>query len=640
MSDPASNRHVDGNPQRTSFITTATPVIDATRLQPHVTGEMRVELHDRVQALDRTELKRHNLGLTVALCATQAAGAALLFCGSVVLAESKAWAKTETSPWYQSHRSLNSLTFAALALASIPLLTWLQDVAVALRDYVFGNNATPQEKGSGEVRRLEILHATAFWLVIGDSLIVFMAILLTGGPGSSPFDPLLAAVPAVTIILRQPRKTVLGAITCQVLWGSLALIHRDGTRPPVLCGFTLHDVHGDENFHWALFIVIVGSLLLLVVETCAIHKIPVVGFPKAPRWSASCDRKFLGASNKQPGTGRSQELWPANIDSQVRSTAAKRSAAIKRGAVEWARCLDWLGLNPVHISRVHGIDETYSQAVILCLPYWACDNVEKYPWASGEVDWRRSAAALTERIAYLTFAAHWIDDLFDGADYQWGSGQARDNALETKGDLTALMSAAPAVERAVQRMLAIVNSDQREAAIRGIRRIVLGGCIQNARTVVERIALEKMYAELVREAVTPGSTLFRGISGLRPGALWATSKVVMELLHSCEPGYVAETAEAYNLLYAPILYYQDIAMEKAVEGFGEGVSEKLSEWLPGDEELLGMLSMYEEWRKENTERLNVRRARMRQLDLLRWQYRSQLPDVIHARYVRIIGSCS
>ena len=53
--------------------------------------------------------------------------------------------------------------------------------------------------------------------------------------------------------------------------------------------------------------------------------------------------------------------------------------------------------------------------------------------------------------------------------------------------------------------------------------------------------------------------------------VWITTKVVMELLDSCSPAFTHKEAEFFNLLYGPILFYQDWDIEISKESFWTGV---------------------------------------------------------------------
>jgi hypothetical protein len=94
-------------------------------------------------------------------------------------------------------------------------------------------------------------------------------------------------------------------------------------------------------------------------------------------------------------------------------------------------------------------------------------------------------------------------------------------------------------------------------------------------------------------------------------------------------------AELYNLLYAPILYYQDLPNEIERENFGEAFGKKPEEVrkkLPKDEDILFLIETSRRLAKEILGSDKLPASRRDQLKCLRDVYRSQIPEAIYNAY--------
>ncbi len=102
-------------------------------------------------------------------------------------------------------------------------------------------------------------------------------------------------------------------------------------------------------------------------------------------------------------------------------------------------------------------------------------------------------------------------------------------------------------------------------------------------------------------------------------------------------GFRPDIAEAYNLLYGPVLYYHDIEKELKEEGFGGQFGDQAKTLLPHEEDFEQLIEVYERF-IANAETPDLHRARMKQLDALVWCYRTSLPERLRSRYEGLVAA--
>ena len=213
-------------------------------------------------------------------------------------------------------------------------------------------------------------------------------------------------------------------------------------------------------------------------------------------------------------------------------------AAVRAGRDEFACMLAASGLREqfgITTSSVHGYHEIEVHAFILGI-------------VSGE-RWAEVQAK-----SYLTYASHWIDDFFDSPGRVTDAGQL----LADRNDIRrALANMGPAGRVGFAMAERVAHP---EAVYKSLQRMLYGGLVQRSLDHRERHALVKEYRSVATEFVAPALAAL--IDELQPEAYWTTNKTVQELLFAAEEQVDFNTAELWNLVYGPALYYQDADEEK------------------------------------------------------------------------------
>jgi hypothetical protein len=179
-------------------------------------------------------------------------------------------------------------------------------------------------------------------------------------------------------------------------------------------------------------------------------------------------------------------------------------------------------------------------------------DIEVHAFILGIVSAGRPEEVQTK--SFLTYASHWIDDFFDG-DMENGNFS---QLLADRHDIaTALTNMGPSgavgfamAERARHPM----------AVYKALHRMLYGGLVQRSGDRIQRESLVGEYACLANQFVD--RELVEEIGRLQPQAYWATNKTVLELLCAAEERLDFTTAELWNLVYAPAIYYQDADAER------------------------------------------------------------------------------
>src|SRR6201997_1195695 len=100
-----------------------------------------------------------------------------------------------------------------------------------------------------------------------------------------------------------------------------------------------------------------------------------------------------------------------------------------------------------------------------------------------------------------------------------------------------------------------------EAIYKTLHRMLYGGLVQRSHDHAERQQLVREYLDVATRFVDP--RMVEAIRKLQPEAYWTTNKSVLEISNAAERELDFNTAELWNLVYAPALYYQDAEEERA-----------------------------------------------------------------------------
>ena len=109
----------------------------------------------------------------------------------------------------------------------------------------------------------------------------------------------------------------------------------------------------------------------------------------------------------------------------------------------------------------------------------------------------------------------------------------------------------------------------------------------------------------------------------------------MELLISCAPNFSVDVAEFYNLLYGPILYYQDRDQEIQMENFGAAFGEtptEIKRQLPSDADMVSIINACRSLAPLILGPELLPAGRKSQLRILRELYRNNLPGELFDAY--------
>lgn len=571
-----------------------------------------------IRGLDSQKERSNCLGLSILVTVTQLFGA-----GSIEF-----YHLLKTPP--QTENFLFWSFIGALIGTIVPWIFWYDEIIKSVKTRL-GYEEKSEDYLHDLIRKVRLQRAI-LGLIIMDTLIVFIVMLFTGGPGRSIYDPLLATIPVIALILKQPWQTIKYALYLQGFWGFLAIEYilsltgiPDFTQS---LGSLIYQSHQDTNFYIALFAVVGISAMISFLDAKYVHKL----YPKSP-----CPSKkevlslngYISENNSGLMLSNSAKLY-----------LKKGRKVIKKAARDWGLFINWLGVSAYNASRVHELDNIFTQSVILSLPYWTHDYNYSF----------RTSKKITKTIAFLTFAAHWIDDLFDDIQFNWDTQDLR-SEVKSIGNMEQLKNKVPILKFVVDKMKKQVPIERKVYIERAVYRIILGGLIQNADSDEH---ISKFISEYTRQVdLNITSDLIKvpllDLRKKRPNIEWVTSKTVMELLHCCEDDFDSNISEAYNMLYAPILYYQDIEQEIDKENFSKSFKSKLPGESDMESDMLCMINIYENfihsYYKENkngvkqqVEQPHVHRARMKQLGALLHVYGDTLPCALKRKYDAIIAA--
>ncbi|MGB6564706.1 MAG: hypothetical protein WBE69_19050 [Candidatus Binataceae bacterium] len=157
--------------------------------------------------------------------------------------------------------------------------------------------------------------------------------------------------------------------------------------------------------------------------------------------------------------------------------------------------------------------------------------------------------------SFLTYASHWIDDFFDSPD----KVEDPDQLLRDRRDIRRALANMGPVGTLGFAMAGRVPHP--EAIYKTLHRMLYGGLVQRSHDHAERQQLVREYLDVATRFVDP--RMVEAIRKLQPEAYWTTNKSVLEISNAAERELDFNTAELWNLVYAPALYYQDAEEERA-----------------------------------------------------------------------------
>jgi hypothetical protein len=157
--------------------------------------------------------------------------------------------------------------------------------------------------------------------------------------------------------------------------------------------------------------------------------------------------------------------------------------------------------------------------------------------------------------SFLTYASHWIDDFFDSPN----KVEDPDQLLRDRRDIRRVLANMGPVGTVGFAMAGRVPHP--EAIYKTLHRMLYGGLVQRSHNHAERHELVREYLDVATRFVDP--RMVEAIRKLQPEAYWTTNKSVLEISNAAERELDFNTAELWNLVYAPALYYQDAEEERA-----------------------------------------------------------------------------
>lgn len=157
--------------------------------------------------------------------------------------------------------------------------------------------------------------------------------------------------------------------------------------------------------------------------------------------------------------------------------------------------------------------------------------------------------------SFLTYASHWIDDFFDSPERVADPVQLLRDRQDIRQAL-ANMGPVGAVGFAMANRV-----PHPEAIYKTLHRMLYGGLVQRSHDYAQRQKLVREYRDVATRFVD--ARLIERIRELQPEAYWTTNKSVLEISNAAERALDFTTAELWNFVYAPALYYQDADEERA-----------------------------------------------------------------------------
>ena len=583
--------------------------------------------------------RQSSIDLAAMVITTQVAGLLLISLALVIL-------KRPTWPISKEHMVLIVSGVGVLFLGLWGLYCWKDQ----LRRFGRYRNPSVHTTPLPTARRKTYLLRGTFALILADTFLLSALIAITGGLGNSPLDPLLPAIPIIAIILRQPYRTIMCALTLglftviafvvvQVNSVHAAILRWAHDFHPSLLQW-VYPAHDDANYRFALGLVALGVVILSLGEYWFSTATPDIlkGIP---------DIFASVVGDKYPELN--------GVDKEV-----------KAGATNWIEWLSHRGLPLRDLSVVHDEHDVIKQAIVLCAPYWLDDLPETrsgwlaktlLKWIGTEVslpprfirararylrqkirDWRvhHRKRKVARNVTFLTLAAHWIDDHFDALESNCPDDKIR-NSILSQSPNRLLNGQLPRLNEVVHGMKKSAVKQNRPQVIRAVQRIIYGGLFQHAQSEKRRKELTGEYLEFITKRLLPEQRKIYDALAVsdRPLKLFLTAKVVMELLDSCIPSEtpvsLIRKAEFFNLLYSPILYRHDWEKELSHERYGIGFGD-VKDHLPTSQDLVNIVNQCKDLTKIVFGRAELSYGRKIQMELLLRMYDEKLFEELIVAY--------
>jgi hypothetical protein len=524
---------------------------------------------------------------------------------------------------------VNWIVFGAAAILLIS--SWWEKLAIII---VAGLGGDPTFKPLSAIRREGRIINVVLFLVFLDTLILLYLIKATGGLGHSPLDPLLPTIPIIAIILRQPRKTVMWAVAIQMMVTPVIVLHRWGHMNglkwypswihPSWVDTNVYRSEGDPRFIMAFSIVAIGAILLSVSEYNITHSGSLL----------LGDFRLLKQYLKGSGIRHHKRLVKL----------------LRQGAKAWVHWLELHMFPPEDLSKVHASSVVAFQAAILSFPYW---EDEPPTMRSNKMIKTMARNRLVRDVSFITYAAHWIDDQFDPlrpqSDTLYDVFQEKtpveilrdDERINELMRRMALRTPNQLAARFVAQHVFKIPLPSPDCIRRAVTRIIFGGFIQNANSPERLRQLLQNYVDFISRGLS--SSFLEYYANLAAAnrliPLWVTTKVVIELWAGRSRNFSLDRAEFLNMLYGPILYYQDIDSEREQEHFGAAFGKTVESDFPTAAELRGMIQFCVSL-ETRLFPSGLPHAQQKQLALLRSMYREQLPAEIYDAYNHFLGGAT
>lgn len=279
-------------------------------------------------------------------------------------------------------------------------------------------------------------------------------------------------------------------------------------------------------------------------------------------------------------------------------------AGVKDGEKKFIADIQGMGLNKygINTSKVHSYSDVEAQAFIVGIS--SKENLREIPIKS-----------------YFVYGAHWIDNFFDNP----GLGLQFEKMLESRYDIKKFLVN---IGRIGQIGFWLAEKTLHpEGVYKGLHRMLYGGLVQRSDSKQQKTFLLREYQDLGIRLID--DSVAKEIKTIQPEAYWLTNKTVMEFISAAEPVLDFTVAELWNLIYAPALYYHDIAEEKQKGESPFSEDEQLKE-----EEMVKMIKIGAKYLSQFPDkRFNLR---IQQLRFLLSAFKKTLPDVIISEYQSII----
>jgi hypothetical protein len=222
---------------------------------------------------------------------------------------------------------------------------------------------------------------------------------------------------------------------------------------------------------------------------------------------------------------------------------------VNRGFRRYRRYLEETNIPDPHISLVHNPQAAFSQAYILAYP-------------SYQVGRRNDA----ENVAFVTFASHWIDDIFDGHYTREILDAVPEEEIEelTLEDVCGRLRGI-GLEKITQRVLDCAKDKDLVEA--GLFRVMIAGLMQHAKKDISD-ELEKLYRDTYKNGGKLDKELSEKITGLQTHLLLATARTSFGLIIGCETPRASQErnrldnyACLFDLILSPLVLFHDLPSE-------------------------------------------------------------------------------